>query len=94
MIGPSSLVDPHEPFPRPGPDVRLRRCHCRRGPRVRASPLTSDSLGRVPRAVRGRRRAPGFERALSDRGHGPRDGRHVALSFDDGPDPEVTPAVL
>jgi peptidoglycan/xylan/chitin deacetylase (PgdA/CDA1 family) len=26
--------------------------------------------------------------------HGPRDGRQVALSFDDGPDPEVTPAVL
>jgi len=26
--------------------------------------------------------------------HGPRDGRRVALSFDDGPDPEVTPAVL
>jgi len=25
---------------------------------------------------------------------GPRDGRRVALSFDDGPDPEVTPAVL
>jgi peptidoglycan/xylan/chitin deacetylase (PgdA/CDA1 family) len=26
--------------------------------------------------------------------HGPRDRRRVALSFDDGPDPEVTPAVL
>ncbi|MCC2657804.1 MAG: methyltransferase type 11 [Panacagrimonas sp.] len=26
--------------------------------------------------------------------HGPRDGACVALSFDDGPDPEVTPAVL
>jgi peptidoglycan/xylan/chitin deacetylase (PgdA/CDA1 family) len=26
--------------------------------------------------------------------HGPRDRRCVALSFDDGPDPEVTPAVL
>lgn len=26
--------------------------------------------------------------------HGPRTGRKVALSFDDGPDPEVTPAVL
>jgi peptidoglycan/xylan/chitin deacetylase (PgdA/CDA1 family) len=26
--------------------------------------------------------------------HGPRDGRRVALSFDDGPDPVVTPAVL
>jgi peptidoglycan/xylan/chitin deacetylase (PgdA/CDA1 family) len=26
--------------------------------------------------------------------HGPRDGKRVALSFDDGPDPEVTPAVL
>jgi peptidoglycan/xylan/chitin deacetylase (PgdA/CDA1 family) len=26
--------------------------------------------------------------------HGPRDERRVALSFDDGPDPEVTPAVL
>ncbi|MBS1104840.1 MAG: putative xylanase/chitin deacetylase [Deltaproteobacteria bacterium] len=26
--------------------------------------------------------------------HGPRDGERVALSFDDGPDPEVTPAVL
>ena len=26
--------------------------------------------------------------------HGPRDGRRVALSFDDGPDPEVTPTVL
>jgi peptidoglycan/xylan/chitin deacetylase (PgdA/CDA1 family) len=26
--------------------------------------------------------------------HGPRDSRRVALSFDDGPDPEVTPAVL
>jgi len=26
--------------------------------------------------------------------HGPRSGRKVALSFDDGPDPEVTPAVL
>jgi peptidoglycan/xylan/chitin deacetylase (PgdA/CDA1 family) len=26
--------------------------------------------------------------------HGPRAGRRVALSFDDGPDPEVTPAVL
>lgn len=26
--------------------------------------------------------------------HGPRDQRRVALSFDDGPDPEVTPAVL
>src|SRR5262249_29622871 len=26
--------------------------------------------------------------------HGPRDGRCVALTFDDGPDPEVTPAVL
>ena len=25
---------------------------------------------------------------------GPRNGRHVALSFDDGPDPDVTPAVL
>lgn len=28
------------------------------------------------------------------RRHGPRDGKRVALSFDDGPDPEVTPAVL
>jgi peptidoglycan/xylan/chitin deacetylase (PgdA/CDA1 family) len=26
--------------------------------------------------------------------HGPRDGRRIALSFDDGPDPQVTPAVL
>ena len=26
--------------------------------------------------------------------HGPRDGNRVALTFDDGPDPEVTPAVL
>jgi len=26
--------------------------------------------------------------------HGPRDSSRVALSFDDGPDPEVTPAVL
>jgi len=26
--------------------------------------------------------------------HGPRNGKRVALSFDDGPDPEVTPAVL
>lgn len=26
--------------------------------------------------------------------HGPRGGRRVALSFDDGPDPETTPAVL
>ncbi len=26
--------------------------------------------------------------------HGPRDGKRVALTFDDGPDPEVTPAVL
>lgn len=26
--------------------------------------------------------------------HGPRQGHRVALSFDDGPDPEVTPAVL
>jgi peptidoglycan/xylan/chitin deacetylase (PgdA/CDA1 family) len=26
--------------------------------------------------------------------HGPRDSRRVALTFDDGPDPEVTPAVL
>ena len=26
--------------------------------------------------------------------HGPRDNNRVALSFDDGPDPEVTPAVL
>ncbi len=26
--------------------------------------------------------------------HGPRDRRRVALTFDDGPDPEVTPAVL
>lgn len=26
--------------------------------------------------------------------HGPRQGQRVALSFDDGPDPEVTPAVL
>lgn len=26
--------------------------------------------------------------------HGSREGRQVALSFDDGPDPEVTPAVL
>ncbi len=26
--------------------------------------------------------------------HGPRESRRVALSFDDGPDPEVTPAVL
>lgn len=26
--------------------------------------------------------------------HGPRDGNRVALSFDDGPDPVVTPAVL
>lgn len=26
--------------------------------------------------------------------HGPRDGHRIALSFDDGPDPEVTPAVL
>jgi peptidoglycan/xylan/chitin deacetylase (PgdA/CDA1 family) len=26
--------------------------------------------------------------------HGRRDGRRVALSFDDGPDPQVTPAVL
>jgi peptidoglycan/xylan/chitin deacetylase (PgdA/CDA1 family) len=26
--------------------------------------------------------------------HGPRDGRRVALSFDDGPDPDVTPTVL
>lgn len=26
--------------------------------------------------------------------HGPRSGRRVALSFDDGPDPQVTPAVL
>lgn len=26
--------------------------------------------------------------------HGSREGRRVALSFDDGPDPEVTPAVL
>ncbi len=26
--------------------------------------------------------------------HGPRNGRRVALSFDDGPDPEVTPVVL
>lgn len=26
--------------------------------------------------------------------HGPRTGQRVALSFDDGPDPQVTPAVL
>lgn len=26
--------------------------------------------------------------------HGPRDGRSIALTFDDGPDPEVTPRVL
>jgi peptidoglycan-N-acetylglucosamine deacetylase len=26
--------------------------------------------------------------------HGPRDRPHVALTFDDGPDPEVTPAIL
>src|SRR5579864_8604500 len=26
--------------------------------------------------------------------HGPRDGRRVALSFDDGPDPDMTPQVL
>jgi peptidoglycan/xylan/chitin deacetylase (PgdA/CDA1 family) len=26
--------------------------------------------------------------------HGPRDRPRVALTFDDGPDPEVTPAIL
>ena len=37
---------------------------------------------------------PGSNVFCSTVTHGPRDGKRVALSFDDGPDPEVTPSVL
>lgn len=45
--------------------------------------LTTDGVARPGSSV--------FYPTIS---HGPRDGNRVALTFDDGPDPEVTPRVL